>query len=148
MKENVMKKIALPAIAISFTLLTGCATITNGRFQQIMVRTQPPGASCVLSNDKGQWQVQSTPAAIQVHRSMNDLKVSCQKSGDRVTTDDVGSNMKKMIVGNAIFGGIVGAGIDSVDGAGFSYPNIIDVQLQPLDSLPAKKAGKSVTKHK
>lgn len=144
-----MKNIAFSAVIISISLLTGCATIANGRFQQVTVQTQPPGANCTLSNDKGQWQVNSTPASVQVHRSMNDLKIACERPGYKTTTDSIASSVKKMMVGNAVFGGVVGAGIDTVNGAGFSYPNIINVNMQSEDGYMKKAptaAGKKASK--
>lgn len=141
-----MKKVAFPAIAMSLVLLGGCATITNGRFQQVTVQTQPPGADCMLSNDKGEWEVNSTPGIVQVHRSLNYLKVACHKTGYQTATTSAGSNVKKMMVGNVLFGGVIGAGIDTADGSGFSYPNVINLNLQPNGAVVAKKAKAKVKK--
>jgi hypothetical protein len=125
-----IKSLFISAIAVFTSLLTGCATIVNGRFQNVAVNTQPPGAHCVLSNDKGQWQV-TTPHIASVHRSANDLKIVCQKPGYRDSSDRIQSSAKKMILGNAVFGGVLGAGVDAVNGAGFSYPNEINLTLKP-----------------
>lgn len=124
-----MQKIVLMASLSSIVLLSGCATITNGRYQQVTVATQPQGASCVLKNNKGTWNVKSTPETIEVHRSMDDLHVACKKPGYKDTPSTVKSTTKKMIAGNILFGGIVGGGVDAYNGSGFSYPTQINLNL-------------------
>lgn len=126
-----MKKLATISIIASMTALSGCATIVNGRYQQVSVQTQPPGARCILTNDKGQWVVNSTPAMLNIHRSMSDLQVTCEKPGYQTAMITAPSGVKPMILGNAVFGGVIGAGIDTVNGAGFHYPNNIFVNLDP-----------------
>ena len=47
-----------------------------------------------------------------------------------------------MLAGNLIFGGVIGAGIDTADGAGFSYPSEIDVNLSSNHHQVKKKSVK------
>ena len=111
--------------------LTGCATIVGGTHEKISIATPPTtNAACLLSNDKGKWIIANTPGQVKVHRSIKPLVVSCHKPGYHSNTMTVASDMKAMVAGNVVFGGFIGAGMDAVDGAAFSYPKNIDVPLR------------------
>lgn len=126
------KKIVLVAVAVaSISTLTGCASIVNGTNQPVSVNTgNVSGATCSLQNNKGRWYVSSTPGTAVVNRSFNDLVVNCQKPGFRNATTQVASKTKAMAFGNAIFGGVVGAGVDIVDGAAYDYPSDVTVPMR------------------
>lgn len=119
----------LTGLAVVALELSGCATIVNGRFQQVAVHSTPQGASCQLKNSVGQWNVSNTPQTINVHRSNSPLIIRCKKPGYATNSVSFDSYTKKMIAGNLVFGGIAGAGVDAVDGAAFSYPNVMTVPL-------------------
>ena len=112
-------------------LLTGCASITNGTTQTIALSTSPvQKAHCTLQNSKGSWAVPETPSSVKVHRDFGNLTINCRKHtlhGKKV----VESSTKKMVFGNAIFGGVIGAGVDTSDGAAYSYPNSVNVRMHP-----------------
>ncbi|OGT47081.1 MAG: hypothetical protein A3F17_02050 [Gammaproteobacteria bacterium RIFCSPHIGHO2_12_FULL_41_15] len=110
--------------------LTGCATIANGRFQNVTVNSKPQGAACQLRNNKGQWAISTTPQTIRVHRSAAALHIMCQKPSYKMTEAVFDSYTKKMLAGNLVFGGIIGGGVDAADGAAFSYPNVMTVNLK------------------
>jgi len=140
-----MRKIILPVIVLSAASLSGCATIVNGRYQQVSVNTKPPGAHCVLTNNKGHWTVQHTPKVVNLHRSMERLHITCQKPGYKTKVITVKSRTKKMMAGNLLFGGVIGAGVDAGDGAAFSYPNLITV---PLRASVSRHHRHKVSAHK
>lgn len=109
---------------------TGCASIVNGQNQPISVNTSSvEGASCELQNDKGKWYVPSTPGSVTVHRSYNDLNITCKKKGFKSTYKKVASSTKAMAFGNIIFGGAIGAGIDMADGSAYDYPKNITLVM-------------------
>ncbi len=87
------------------------------------------GATCSLENDKGKWFVNKTPGTVVVHRSYKDLDVKCQEEGCAPSEEKVKSKVKPMAAGNIIFGGLVGAGVDAVDGAAYDYPTDIKVNM-------------------
>jgi hypothetical protein len=110
--------------------LTSCASITTGNNQSLSVNTIPENhASCELSNDKGVWYINETPASITVSRSYSDLNVICKKS-DKSGVVRIKSSTKGMMYGNILAGGIIGGAIDAGTGAGYDYPNIITVPLK------------------
>lgn len=124
------------AIAVATTglllSLSGCATVTNGRYQQVDVTTSPEiHANCELKNNKGLWSVR-TPQTISVHRSYNALDVYCHKQHwtQSPASEQFGSSTKKMAFGNLIVGGIIGAGVDTANGSAYSYPNKIVVPME------------------
>lgn len=125
------RAIIIAITAASLGALTGCASIVSGTNQPVSVHTgNVSGASCSLENNKGKWYVSSTPGTVVVNRSYNDLRINCEKQGYRPTYKQVSSKTKGMAFGNVVFGGIVGAGVDVVDGAAYDYPSDIFVPMR------------------
>lgn len=126
-----MKKTIL---AMSLCILsTGCASIVGGSNQSLSVETRSnmqavAGASCKLTNDKGQWFV-TTPGSVVVHRAYGDLNILCQKDGMQPGVMTVKSNTKGLMAGNILFGGFIGAGVDAATGAAYDYPALITVEM-------------------
>jgi hypothetical protein len=107
--------------------LTGCATITGDKTQQVRVDTfdaqgkQVSGAKCKLVNDYGEQTINSSDEA-KIHRSSDDLLVECNKKGYSVAKGVGISRANTAIYGNLLIGGPVGAVIDHSNGKGYSYP--------------------------
>jgi hypothetical protein len=113
----------LAAVGASISGLTGCASIVSGTNQSVSVNTVPvQGATCSLKNNKGIWYVPSTPGSAVVHRSFDNLLVTCRKPGYETGLKSVKSSTKGMAFGNVVFGGVIGAGVDVADGAAYDYP--------------------------
>lgn len=114
-------------------VLPGCASIVSGMNQPVTVEARSQGASlagakCKLVNDKGTWYT-TTPGSVTVHRSLADLQLTCEKDDGMQGASRVKSSTKAMAFGNAIFGGLVGVGVDIASGAAFDYPNLILVEM-------------------
>lgn len=115
-------------------LLSGCATITVGRSQEIVIATQEDsgdaiaGVSCRFTNDKGSWDVQ-TPGAIQVFRSVKDMRIECDKVGVPRGTAVIVSRINAGMLGNALLTCGIGMPIDYLTGAGFDYVSPITVTM-------------------
>lgn len=125
-----MKKLMSAFMLLSASLLTGCASIVSGTSQNVSVETPPvTGASCSLKNDKGAWQIASTPGSVNVHKSTQPIFIHCQKKGYKTAYKDFRSSTKGMVAGNVLFGGFIGAGIDAADGAAFDYPSEMIVPM-------------------
>ena len=117
------------SITAALASLTGCASIVSGTQQPVNVNTGTVyGAHCSLQNNKGQWYVASTPGVAVVHRSYADLSINCQKAGYHGYSKVV-SRTKGMAFGNAVFGGLIGAGVDVADGAAYDYPADVNVNM-------------------
>jgi uncharacterized protein YceK len=135
-------KISLLAI-IPVIALSGCASIVNGQTQVLSLTTSDKGAevgsaSCTLLNNKGTWFV-STPGTVSVHRSYQDLHVTCKKDGLEPGIVTVKSSTKPMAFGNVLFGGVIGVGVDTGTGAAYDYPQLIPVQMAQMTVLPPPK---------
>ncbi len=112
-----------------FLLLTGCATIVEGTKQKVTVTTIPTKSTCTLSNEKGKWSIKSTPGAATVARSSHALVVTCRKKGYKAITRHVSPQFNGGMIGNVVFGGIIGAGVDAADDATYSYSPVIKIRL-------------------
>ncbi len=118
--------------------LTGCASIIDEETQIVNVDTPYcPGAECILENDNGKFIVKSTPETVTIHKSSEDLMVSCSKDGHS-HAETFESSANAAMWGNLIFGGIIGAVIDWQD-AGFDYEAIIANPLR-CGNIEAEKA--------
>ncbi|OQX04418.1 MAG: translation initiation factor 2 [Thiothrix lacustris] len=118
-------------LILATTLLnSGCATITRGSEQDLKVESEPVGASVTLSNGmKG-----TTPANFKVPRK-NALTVMVAKPGYKTATVQVtpetSENGTAGLIGNAVFGGVIGIGVDATSGAlNDLKPNPVKVTLE------------------
>lgn len=118
---------------LSASTLVSCASIVHGTHQKIAVRTTPiEGATCVLKNDKGTWQLTRTPGTVLVDRSFKDLKINCSKKGFKNGYSEVISKTAPIAFGNLVSGGVIGAGIDVANGAAFDYPSEIQINMKKI----------------
>lgn len=124
----------LAAIGIVALLNTGCATITRGTTEALIIETTPTGAEVALSTGIRC----KTPCSIELKRK-NAVVVDITKDG----YDPVRVNVLSQIAGagaagmagNVVFGGIIGAGVDAVSGATKQLkPNPVVVTLVPTSS--------------
>ncbi|SAL07720.1 hypothetical protein AWB81_08252 [Caballeronia arationis] len=128
-----MKCPKLAAALATLAVISGCASIVEGENQQITIRTSMDGwnvtgASCKLTNSKGNWFTTS-PGTVTVPRAYDDLRVACDKSGLAGGTLTVKSSTKGMAFGNILAGGPVGAGVDVGTGAAYDYPSNLTVRM-------------------
>ncbi len=120
----------LITIALCSLILGGCATITRGSSQTWVVDSDPTGADVRLST--GQTCV--TPCTLNLKRKTAFTAV-ISKPGYASVSAPVSSEMKgsgiTAFVGNIIFGGLIGIGVDLATGATKSLePNPLTVEFQ------------------
>jgi len=121
----------LTLCAVLLMALTGCASITGSKNQPISITAiceaeQVQAANCTVTNDKGMIYV-STPGTAFVNKSTSDLTVSCTKEKVQSNPVIVKSSSNANIWGNILLGGPIGAAVDASTGAGFDYPNSVNV---------------------
>ncbi len=116
------------ACAVLLSILTGCASVTQGTEQSIKIETLAAvgghaieGAECELSNDKGRAITISGQSAL-VRRSGANLAVSCTLAGQPAASGQAVSRANAGLAGNILIGGAIGAAIDVGTGAAFTYP--------------------------
>lgn len=121
----------------AYLLLSGCATIVNGKYIDIPVETNPGGATVKVD---GREYI--SPAIAKVRRRREGADVSVEKEGYKAEKIHLKSKMSGWVMGNmAIF--IIGAafgGVDFATGGAYYYePDIISLQLTPTNNRPKPK---------
>ena len=115
---------------ILLILLPGCSSIIEGRSQEIMVNTNPPGATCTLTRI-GQTvsTIAPTPGSAYIEKTKYDLTITCTKPGYETATYLNHSGAAGATVGNIILGGGIGWAIDSASGADNKYDSPVNITL-------------------
>lgn len=127
-----MKTMKMAAIAAAGLALAGCATIIKGTTQSVSIDTPPvEGAHCTLVNSEGTWYITS-PGSVVVHKTKNDLNVTCTKEGYQDAAVVVASHFNGATVGNVIAGGLIGVGIDAASGANYEYAPATSIPMLPV----------------
>lgn len=126
-------RLILCCLLAGASLASGCASIVNGTTQIVTVETHRDhapveDASCELTNSKGSFHVR-TPGTVPVSRAYGDLTVRCEKTGMDPGMATVASATKAMAFGNILFGGAIGAAVDTASGAAYDYPEIIRIEM-------------------
>lgn len=133
-------KVKLAALALPLALMAGCATIAEGTTQDMTVLSAPENnAFCTLTNGKGRWNTK-TPGTVRVAKSVSAMNIACNKAGYDEGRVRVPSKPNVALAGNIIIGGIPGAAIDTVSGAGFTYPHNVNVVMPKKQHHKPKKA--------
>lgn len=132
MKNN-YSKLSITLFALLFaSLFSGCASITRGTKEALVIQSDPAGAKVTLSNG----MVGYTPTSFTLKRK-KDYLVAIEKPGyetirTRVSHQTADQGAAGM-AGNLIFGGIIGAGVDAISGATQELtPNPVVVKMVPL----------------
>lgn len=136
-------------------LTAGCATVTGSETQAINLETYEAsggavaGADCMLSNNNGNWKA-TTPMAVVVRKSAEDLFVHCELENRPPGTARVISRVNAGMFGNVIVGGAIGAAIDHTKGTAYDYPDSVRIVFGAdrvvdmgdiLSSVPATAAS-------
>lgn len=125
-----MKRLIAAAAAAT---LAGCGTIVRGTEEDVAIQVTPADAS--VTTDIGMSCTGS--CTLNVPRKQS-FTVTAAREGYApmsvpVLTRVTGGGVAGM-AGNALFGGIVGVGVDAVSGATLDhYPNPVIISLRPLD---------------
>ena len=110
--------------------LSGCASMTTGQNQTVSVTTPDcPQASCVLTNNDGEFHVSRTPGTTMVNKSCSALTVECSKPGFPDHVERVKAGFQAMTAGNVLIGGLIGIGVDAATGAACKYPSVIKLEM-------------------
>jgi len=123
---------------LASAFLFGCASVINGRTQQVWIETEPPGASVSIL-PAGVKII--TPAQIDldrksVHTALATLDGHAPSIGylDRVTSG--------AIYGNLLLGGLIGLMADTESGAAFRLtPDPLRITLIPLSEKPTTNSA-------
>lgn len=139
-----MKKQSLFAhtlIALAVLLFSGCATVTRGTKDTLVIESDPAGATVQLSTG----QTAKTPASFQLPRKES-VVVTITREGYEPVTVNVQSQIVGAgaagMAGNVLVGGVIGVGVDAWTGATKSLkPNPVSVKLVKIEPKPAVAAA-------
>jgi len=112
------------------TVVAGCATITRGTTDALVVTSKPGGAQVKLSDGQ---ECSATPCSFKVPRKseLNVLvtKDRCAPQQIRVT-NRISNSGGAAMAGNVLVGGVIGAAVDAGNGAMRDLvPNPVEVDL-------------------
>lgn len=119
-----------------------CATVTRGTKEGWTVRSEPPGAAVTTSLGQS---CAATPCTFEKLKRNRDFDVTVTKDGYKTVTAKVTHRLAgggaAGFVGNALIGGVIGAGVDASSGATQELtPNPLIVKLEVLDPSAAPAA--------
>lgn len=110
--------------------LPACSTIVSGTNQSVTVSTNPPGATCSLDrNGKHLGDISPTPGSLIVSKENRPIKVTCLKDGFDTAEAQHNAGFNAMVLGNIVFGGVIGVIVDASTGAASVYPDEIKIPL-------------------
>jgi hypothetical protein len=133
------KSLALAGIILAASV-SGCATITRGSSEVLVINTEPVGVLASLSSG----HMCKTPCSIELKRK-NAVHVKLEKAGYETVDTDVKSEVSgaggAAMAGNVILGGLIGAGVDAATGAmNRLTPNPLTVKMVPVAAQPTAAA--------
>ena len=110
--------------------LSGCATVMHGANQDLVVNTEPQGASVKLTGLKlTNGYTCTSPCKVEVPRR-HDLRVDISLAGYRPVYVLVQSKLSGGTFGNILAGGLIGGVVDGANGASNKLsPNPVSVRL-------------------
>ena len=138
--------IKLAALGAAVVALSGCATIIEGTSQEIMVVTNPPGATCVLERE-GQAiaSISSTPSAALIKKTKHDIMIRCNRPGfeEAVFLDHSGlasGSVAGNVAADLLLTGGLSSIIDSASGADNKYDSPVNITMIPKSAMPMASA--------
>lgn len=127
-----MKLSQYSALALIVIIFSGCASLTKDNYQRMQIETYSKNnsfvinAKCRARNDYGNW-IAFTSGTLTIHRSDENLLVTCEKEGEATGYATVISRANDGMIGNVFFGGGVGALVDHHNGNAYSYPDWVRI---------------------
>ena len=130
-----MKRIKYAVVLATASLgLSGCATVMHGANQSFLIETDPVGATVKMSNGA----TCTTPCKLELPRRY-DFRADLSLDGYRPVYVLVHSKTGGATFGNLLAGGIIGAVVDSSNGANKQLsPNPLHVRLTALGQTTAE----------
>ena len=123
------KKVVLSAICT--ILLSGCASVIEGRSQEVVVKTDPEGSSCTLvRKDTPLGTISPTPGMVYLEKTKDNISIKCSKSGYADVSYTLESKYPENNWLYILVGGPVGWGIDSATGSDNKYASPVTIKLE------------------
>lgn len=125
-------------VLLSTSALAACSSIIEGRSQEIVVNTNPSGATCTLErNGMPIGTVSPTPSGVLIEKTKYDITVKCNKEGYQEATYFNKSGAAGATFGNIVLGGGIGWAIDSASGSDNKYDSPVNLTMVPEERTVA-----------
>lgn len=137
-----MRRETATALTVIFLMMqTGCATIVSGKTQDVMIRSNPPGATIKIDEIVSG----TTPMVANLVRKKRHA-ISISKTGYQEVSHATTRGFNGWYVGNLIFGGIIGLIVDPITGAMYDVePEEINVTLPGVESNAVETPAPAVS---
>ena len=114
-----VRKLTVILLLGSAVLLTGCATVAHGRYQQIPISSNPEGAAVLLDCGRGAADAGVTPVVVKMPRKASYCLVTLTRDGYEPATVTFGRHWSGWVWTNLFLGDwfLAGAATDLADGA-------------------------------
>lgn len=123
------KKMKYLFIALALFSLTSCATIKNGKYQQVAFNSDPPGANIWVNNQL----MGTTPSYVCLNRATAYM-VRIDLNGYKPYQAQLVPTVSGWVFGNIVFGGVIGVAVDAVTGSMYKLtPGQLNVCLMAED---------------
>jgi hypothetical protein len=114
-----LRKLTIILLLGSAAVLTGCATVAHGRFQQIPISSNPEGAAVQVDCGRGVVAAGATPVVVKMPRKAQYCLVTLTHDGYQPATVTFDRHWSGWVWGNLLLGDwfLAGAVADLADGA-------------------------------
>ena len=120
-------------------LIVSCATIIHGTKQSISLNSVPSGANVTRQGA----HIGTTPAIVELPRNSTNVVLTFEKDGYEPIEIILNRKVDGWIVGNIVFGGIIGLAVDFISGGAYKLsPAEVNAALTEL-----KAQGFDVNEH-
>jgi hypothetical protein len=126
----------LSLVLASALLLSACAGVLDGTFQDITLKT--PGtdqAHCTMNNHIMNYQVYSNQT-IRVQRNDRDLEIFCRAPGNKEVSVLIDRDLNAWALADVFTGIVPGVAYDHFSGALYDYPDVITIDFASVPSRP------------
>jgi len=132
--KNLLKQMAV--LLFVSIVISGCATIMDGKQQSVTFNSIPSGADVYLNGK----HLGKTPLNISIDKPKENGQLKFSKEGYKTLEMTVNKKMSSWLLGNIIFGGTFGTTTDYASGALYEYdPHSIQVTLEAKGMSQAAK---------
>jgi hypothetical protein len=114
-------------------LINGCATISNGDFQNVTISTPNNSAiektRCKVTNEEGEW-LAAPEIPLGIHRDGNPMRVKCLNRGQSGTTSVSPEFDGEYVVLDLLLDlCVISCFVDGYNNTFYSYPTTISVPM-------------------
>ena len=132
-------KIIYSALGVLILSIAGCATLTKGSSQTVVVNTPGvSGAMCTLTSASIGTQTVITPASVTLKKGGDNISVRCSKECYEDSVGTLPSSLEGMTAGNILLGGVIGLGVDAASGAMNNYAPEVQIAMAKSKSCNKK----------